>query len=96
MVDVWPLYTHSFNGNEFTLNLFNLYLKSVKFLFLFSIFRNLETHFDYFLCVSWIHLQTSIFGKRSDSVKHFLAHQIEISVVFTNVRYFYLTHPYQP
>ena len=33
-------------------------------------------------------------------IKGFLAHQIMISIVFTHVRYFYLTHlfhtPYQP
>ena len=31
---VWPLYTHIFQSNEFALN---FYLKSAKFLFLFSI-----------------------------------------------------------
>ena len=35
--DEWPLYTHTFESNEFALFLLNFYLKSVKFLFLFSI-----------------------------------------------------------
>ena len=35
--DVCPLYTHTLLSNEFALKWLNFYLKSVKFLFLFSI-----------------------------------------------------------
>ena len=36
---VWPLYTHTFQSNEFALNWLYFYFKSVKFLFLSSIFK---------------------------------------------------------
>ena len=47
--EVRPLYTHFLN-NKFTLNWFNFYIKSVKYLFLFSIFDSLfEYHLE--ICI---------------------------------------------
>ena len=36
--DVWPFNSHIFQSNKFALNWLNVYLKSVKFLFLFSMY----------------------------------------------------------
>ena len=35
-------------------------------------------------------------GEKTTLEHFFLAHQIGVFVVFTHVRYFYLTYPYQP
>ena len=46
--DMWPLYTHTFLStfcNKFALNRSNFYLKSVKFLFLVSIYLWKKTCF---------------------------------------------------
>ena len=46
----WGLYIRIFLNNEFTLNWFNFYIKSVKYLFLFSIFDSLfEDHLE--ICI---------------------------------------------